>query len=54
MMCDVCKTDKTSTTLQPSRSQLIFGGFPARYENRCDQCEKELGKRLSAMIERDS
>ena len=40
--CDRCKQDKPRTSLEPTQSQLLFGGFPVRMENRCDACEREV------------
>ena len=45
-ICAICNKSKKTITRQPSRSQLIFGGFPVRYENRCQACETKLVKQL--------
>lgn len=52
MICDMCHQDKPDVERQPSRSQLIFGGFNTRMESRCKDCEKELCKDFDEMIKR--
>jgi hypothetical protein len=41
MKCVMCGTENDTVDSQPTRSQLIFGGFPMRWENRCRKCEKK-------------
>ena len=43
-MCDMCGKDKLNVSLEPSRSQLLFGGFSIRFENRCPACELKVTK----------
>jgi len=50
MKCDMCHKDKSDVSTQPSRSQLIFGGFNVKYENRCNDCEREVRKRIDKML----
>ena len=50
MKCEICGKDKKTVELQPSRKQLIFGGFPIRFEYRCQRCETILAKQLSAVL----
>ena len=50
MICDMCHKDKPNVEQQPSRSQLIFGGFRNLTEGRCRDCEKELCKTVSQII----
>jgi len=47
--CETCGSTK-NITLQPSTSQLIFGGFPVRMAYRCGKCEKELVKKVNRAI----
>jgi hypothetical protein len=52
--CNVCKKER-KTNFVPSRSQLIFGSFPGMYvtfENRCQDCERKLGKSLHRTIKK--
>ena len=48
--CARCKQKKKDCSLEPSRSQLIFGGFPVKYEYRCPACERELCKKIDKML----
>ncbi len=50
MICDMCHKEKPDVESQPSRSQLIFGGFRNLTEDRCKDCEKELCKTISRII----
>lgn len=49
MICAVCDEDK-ETEMQPSRSQLIFGGFPAQLEAVCKECDRKLAKDMGAYL----
>lgn len=48
--CDMCGEYKHTVKSQPSRSQLTFGGFPVKRENRCGRCETKLGKQLDKIL----
>lgn len=48
--CDMCRRLKRNVSLEPSRSQLVFGGFPVKLEHRCAACERRVCKRVAAMI----
>jgi hypothetical protein len=50
MLCDMCHKDKPNVEQQPSRSQLIFGGFNIRIESRCRDCEKKVCKDLDKIF----
>ena len=54
MICDMCQKEKPDVESQPSRSQLIFGGFRNLTEGRCRDCEKKLCKTVSQIINRIS
>lgn len=43
--CSICG-QRDNLSLEPSRSQLIFGGFPTRVEFRCPKCEAEIAKKI--------
>ena len=45
-VCGMCHKHKKTLSLEPSRSQLIFGGFPVQVEYRCQSCETKLVKQL--------
>ena len=49
--CDTCGKERRNVSLQPSSSQLIFGGFPVRHENRCLDCERKLSKQLDKILD---
>ena len=42
--CDMCLQEKKNVSHEPSRSQLLFGGFNVRMESRCSECEKKVIK----------
>ena len=48
--CDICKQEKRNVSREPSRSQLLFGGFNMRTENRCPACEREVMKWVDSLI----
>lgn len=48
--CDVCGEQKRDVRLQPSRSQLLFGGFHVTYESRCRDCERDVSRWAIRMI----
>lgn len=50
MICDVCGREHKSVTIQPSRRQLLFGGFNVSYEKRCGTCESEVAKWAMSLI----
>lgn len=50
--CAMCK-QRVPTTLQPSRSVLLFGPFPnmlVTYEHRCERCEKKLCEQIEKIL----
>lgn len=50
MKCDICGSTN-NVERQPTRSQLIFGGFRGKMtELRCDECEKKLVKRIEGLL----
>ena len=53
MICDRCKQDKDNVSVEPSRSQLMFGGFPVKYEKRCEDCEKELIRQINKVLKNE-
>ena len=42
MTCDVCKKENETVEYQPTKKQLLFGGFPVRLEKRCAECEQKV------------
>lgn len=42
--CDMCEKMKRNVSLEPSRRQLLFGGFHVTYENRCPKCERKVAE----------
>lgn len=42
MTCDMCKKENKTVDYQPTRKQLLFGGFPVRLEKRCAKCEQKV------------
>lgn len=49
-ICGMCKKQRDNLHLEPSRKQLLFGGFPASFEYRCDDCEKILVKKINKFL----
>lgn len=49
-ICAMCKQEKECSR-EPSRSQLLFGGFASKFEYRCKSCEKKLIRRIEKMLE---
>jgi len=50
MKCDTCGSDKNVTS-QPTRSQLLFGGFRGKMtEHRCDECEKKVIQWINSLL----
>ena len=41
MTCDVCKKENETVEYQPTKKQLLFGGFPVRLEKRCAECDQK-------------
>lgn len=50
-ICNRCKKHTKNLSLEPSRRQLIFGGFPIEIEYRCQKCEKEVSSLIQKLIE---
>ena len=50
-VCNMCGMEK-KVEVQPSRSQLMCGGFPVKYENRCSSCERKLVKQINNILEK--
>jgi hypothetical protein len=50
-ICSMCRKHKKNLSLEPSRSQLIFGGFPVKLEYRCQSCENKVIKSVEKIIE---
>lgn len=48
--CDMCGKQKKNVTTEPSRSQLIFGGFRVKYEQRCPACERKVAAQIERML----
>lgn len=48
--CDMCHKPKKNVELQPSRRQLIYGGFPQRYEYRCPACESKVDRWIQRIL----
>lgn len=48
-MCGASALDK-KLSLEPSRSQLLFGGFRARMEHRCEDCEKKVCEWVDSLL----
>jgi uncharacterized protein with PIN domain len=40
--CDICNKQTRNVSRQPTRSQLLFGGFNITTENRCTSCERNV------------
>ena len=52
MTGELCGSTKNVSS-QPTRSQLIFGGFRGKIsEARCEKCEKEIVKMVDRALER--
>ena len=52
MICDCCKQEKIDCSLQPTRSQLLFGGFRDRImEQRCEDCEKKVNEWIQKLLD---
>jgi hypothetical protein len=49
-ICDVCGERKKNVSLEPSRSQLLFGGFKLKFENRCRSCERKVSKWVDKLL----
>ena len=49
-VCSMCKRHTSDLSLEPSRKQLIFGGFNVRLEYRCGACEKKVIKSMEATL----
>jgi hypothetical protein len=50
----MCGRNDVDVELQPSRSQLLFGGFRSRMENRCAGCEKKVAKWVDKLLDSPS
>lgn len=49
-VCSMCKKEKECSR-EPSRSQLMFGGFAPKFEYRCQACENKLIRRIELLLE---
>lgn len=49
-LCCMCGKQKRNVSLQPSRTQLLFGGFYVRMEYRCRYCEREVARWATKLI----
>jgi hypothetical protein len=49
-MCDMCLKESDSVKRVPSRSQLLFGGFNVKMENRCPKCERRVVKWIDRIL----
>lgn len=49
-ICSMCRKHKSTLSLEPSRSQLLFGGFNVRLEYRCQACETKVGVWIDRML----
>jgi hypothetical protein len=50
-ICDVCGKEKRNVSLQPTLSQLIFGGFRGKMtQMRCSDCEKDVMASVNAAM----
>jgi hypothetical protein len=49
--CDCCGELKRNVERQPSRRQLLFGGFNVTYENRCPACERDTARWALCLIQ---
>ena len=52
--CKMCGRNDVDVELQPSRSQILFGGFRSRMENRCAGCEKKVAKWVDKLLDSPS
>ena len=52
-ICARCKLPKPNMSLEPSRSQLLFGGFKVRLEYRCTECEREVTAWVNRVLEKN-
>lgn len=50
IMCDVCKEKRSDVSREPTRSQLLFGGFRVSTENRCSDCERKVAAWVSRQL----
>ena len=48
--CDMCGKFVKDAPLQPSRSQLLFGGFRVQLERRCGQCERQVSAWVKGLL----
>ncbi len=49
-ICGVCKKNKRNLFLEPSRNQLLFGGFNMRREYRCPDCERKVARWIDGTL----
>jgi hypothetical protein len=49
--CAVCLQRNKTVSLQPSRSTLVFGGYPCHYEHRCSRCEARLIRKIDRFLD---
>lgn len=48
--CEMCGSEK-NVSLEPTRSQLLFGGFRAKMmEYRCEECEAKVVAWIKSLI----
>ena len=50
MTCVMCQKAKKTVEMQPTRKQLLFGGWHMRHEPRCQACETKVVKWLERLI----
>ena len=48
-MCDDCG-ERQATITSLSMNQMVFGGFPVQYRNRCQPCETKAAKKIDKML----
>ena len=49
----MCGKEKRNVSLEPSRSTLLFGGFPQQYERRCPACERKVVRQFEEILNKD-
>lgn len=49
-VCSKCKRHTDDLSLEPSCSQLLFGGFNGRMEYRCAECERKVVRWVERML----
>lgn len=49
-VCEMCGAEKPEF-FEPTRSQLLFGGFPVKMEYRCKKCEAHVAEWVETMLD---